>query len=63
MKQPGGKDGSKISNVGVEVLISPGSSSNNGGATLNPPRPTLSPNTKEEEICFMLSMLLSSSAD
>eukprot|EP00957_Ditylum_brightwellii_P168604 12833215-Ditylum_brightwellii.AAC.1 len=49
MKQPGGNEGSEISNVGVEVVISPGSSSNNVGATLNSPRPTLSPNTKEEK--------------
>jgi len=38
----GGDEGSEISNVGVEVVISPGSSSNNSGAALNPP--TLSPN-------------------
>eukprot|EP00957_Ditylum_brightwellii_P203536 15335080-Ditylum_brightwellii.AAC.1 len=44
---PYGDEGSEISNVGVEVVTSPGSISNNGGAALKPP--TLSPNTKEEE--------------
>eukprot|EP00957_Ditylum_brightwellii_P029120 2200661-Ditylum_brightwellii.AAC.1 len=44
---PYGDEGSEISNVGDEVVISPGSSSNNGGVALNPP--TLSPDTKEEK--------------
>eukprot|EP00957_Ditylum_brightwellii_P116346 8874956-Ditylum_brightwellii.AAC.1 len=44
---PYGDEGSEISNVGVEIVISPGSSSYNGGAALNPP--TLSPNAKEEK--------------
>eukprot|EP00957_Ditylum_brightwellii_P041297 3126315-Ditylum_brightwellii.AAC.1 len=37
-----GDEGSEIRNVGVEVVISPGSSSNNSRAVLN--TPTLSPN-------------------